>query len=91
MAEKLNSNIPDVYSNYGLLYKELGEYEKAIEAYQSGQRVAPAMAEMYVNEAIIQLMLGNLIRGWDLYHMRWTKPGFTKHKFKSEKEWTGQD
>jgi tetratricopeptide (TPR) repeat protein len=48
-----NGNNPEALVNLGVAYKGLGQYDKAMAAYDAAQKIKPDMPEIYLNRGFI--------------------------------------
>ena len=64
---KINSNHVDAYNNLGIVYKELGEPQKAVDCYQKIIQIQPDDAYAYYNLGLTFRELGELQKAIDCY------------------------
>lgn len=60
---KLKPDEAIAYYNRGVIYSELGQYQRAIEDYNQAIYLKPDLGQAYINRAIIYLNQGNKKQG----------------------------
>jgi tetratricopeptide (TPR) repeat protein len=60
---KLKPNEAVAYYNRGVIYSELGQYQRAIEDYNQAIRLKPDFGQVYTNRAVIYLNRGDKKQG----------------------------
>lgn len=74
----------------GILSKEIGNYDAAIEYLEIGRELAPLMPEINNNIAHLNLRKLNFSEGWKDYESRWNIKAFnSKRLFSDERLWMG--
>ena len=61
-ASEINFNLPDLHNNLGLIYRELGELENALNSISKAIELKPDYANAYSNLGLICKELGQLIK-----------------------------
>jgi Tfp pilus assembly protein PilF len=78
--------------NLGLLQQQQGHYSAALDCFRRAQAIAPDFALAHYNEALVQLLTGNLPFGWEKYEWRWQVQSFAKHPPRfPQPRWRGED
>ena len=70
-AIRLKPDYPDAYNKMGITLHDLARYDEALNNYNEAIRLKPDYAEAYLNKSYVELILGNFVKGWDLYQYRW--------------------
>ncbi len=84
-------NNPQILNNFGNTCVSAGDYERGKDCFLKSIRGNPKLMDARLNAAVLQLLTGNLPRGWREYEVRWSAPGFGTPLFKSKKpRWRGK-
>ena len=75
-ALQINDTLTDVHVNRGHALRELLRHADALAAYERAQAVAPR-EDLFVNESLSHLVLGDLPAGWQKFEWRWQAVGRT--------------
>lgn len=67
-----------LYSSRAIVYRELKEYQSAIDDYRKALQIDPGDKSVLVNKALIHLLLGDFETGWALYENRLLLPSAQK-------------
>jgi len=67
----LKPNSPDAHNNLGTTFKRLNKLEESVTHYRRALALDPNYAEAHLNEALSQLLMGNLRIGWEQHEWRW--------------------
>jgi Flp pilus assembly protein TadD len=80
------------HCNLGVLLYELGRMDEAKRSFLQAQALKPDLAVAHGYEGIVQLMAGDMLRGWEKYEWRRKdrKNGPVQRSF-PEPEWTGSE
>jgi len=70
-AIAINPNHADAYYNRGIALQEQKRYEDAIASYDQAININPDYANAYWNKALLKLLNGEYIEGWQLYEWGW--------------------
>lgn len=69
-AININPNYADAYSNRGNLHKDNGRVEPALRDYEKALELRPNYAEVQWNKALLLIVKGDYLPGWELYEWR---------------------
>lgn len=81
-STKLNQYSAEAYSNYGISCERLGQYNKALYAYNRALDICPTHSDTLFNKSLLLLKQGNYEDGFRLYEERWNTNAFKKQKRK---------
>jgi len=70
-ALALKPNYAEAYFNRGCVFTELRQWELACVNFEQAISLKPDYAAAYWNKALVKLVTGNFIAGWQLYEWRW--------------------
>lgn len=68
-----------LYNNRGNLLHEMGRFVEAMADYNKAIALDPALAEIYVNKAMLVLLQGDLMQGWGLHEWRMQTKTYQKN------------
>jgi len=87
----LAPQVADFHYNAGIVFKELGEFERALKHLRQAQSLAGEHVKARLHEAMILLLQGDFSAGWPAYESRWQQPDCKeKHSFACPL-WRGED
>jgi Flp pilus assembly protein TadD len=93
----LRPNFPVWYTNIGNALTALNRLDEAIAYHQKAQAIDSDFADAHFNEALVQLLAGNLRLGWEKYEWRWkrkeiasAKPNFPQPIWRGDQELNGR-
>ena len=69
-ALQINDKLTDVHVNRGHALRELVRHEEALISYERAQTIT-AREDVFFNQSLSHLVLGNLPEGWLKYEWRW--------------------
>jgi tetratricopeptide (TPR) repeat protein len=61
----------DALNNRGIVLRDLQRHAEALASYDRALAIEPDNAETHVNRSCLQLLLGDLDRGWEEFEWRW--------------------
>ena len=70
-AIAINPAYLDAYNNLGNTLQEIKQFDKALDNYNHVIALKPDYADAYFNKAILLLLIGDYLEGWQLYEWRW--------------------
>ena len=70
-ALALKPDYPEAHSNLGVSLQSLGKLEEAVASYRTALGLKPDFAEAHYNLGMLQLLMGDFLRGWKNYAWRW--------------------
>jgi len=87
----MRPDIPAWYTNIGNALVELNRLDEAIAYHRKAQQIDWDYADAHYNEALAQLLAGNLRFGWEKYEWRWQqaknspfKPNFSQPAWRGD-------
>ena len=90
---QLNPRKSQFLLNYGNAFKQRGRFAEALKAFSLALELTPDFSDAALNKGIIHLLQGDFEKGWPLYEMRKSQPGYEetfKRKF-SQPLWRGEE
>jgi tetratricopeptide (TPR) repeat protein len=89
-AIALKPHYAEAYSNRGVALQELKQLDAAIASCDKAIAFKPDYARPYWNKSLLLLLIGELIKGFNLYEWRWDEKGTIKWKrYFSQPLWLG--
>ena len=79
-AIALKPGYADAYYNRGNAMQELKQFDAAVASYNKAIALKPDYAEAYWNKSLLLLLIGELIKGFNLYEWRWEEKEILKFK-----------
>ena len=80
------------YYNRGNALKELKQFDAAVASYDNAIAFKPDFAEVLWNKSLLLLLIGELIKGFNLYEWRWDEKDIIKWKRNfSQPLWLGKE
>jgi len=70
-AIAIDHNYLDAYNNLGNTLQEIKQFDKALANYNHVITLKPEYADALFNKAILLILMGDYIEGWQLYEWRW--------------------
>jgi tetratricopeptide (TPR) repeat protein len=78
-----------MFSNFGAHAQKRLEFEEAFAWYEKALEIDPDYALAHKNRALLNLLVGNYLDGFEEYEWRW-KAGLNRREF-PKPEWNGED
>jgi tetratricopeptide (TPR) repeat protein len=66
----------EAYNNVGTALYKLGRFDEAAAHFERAIELKPDHAKAHYNRALVWLLTGDLVRGWQEYEWRWKRPGY---------------
>ncbi len=82
---------PLVLNNYACALRDFGFCEEALVLFDRALARKPDNPDILWERATALLRLGNYIRGWDAFEIRWKQVGMQPRFYKSAPCWNGED
>lgn len=91
-AVALQPDFAEAHYNRGNVLKSLTRLEAAVASYDKAIALRPDFAEAYWNKALVLLLGGHFLAGWELYEWRWSteEKKSTKRNF-PQPLWLGKE
>ena len=70
-AIQIDSTKPLFFTNLGNAFQKQGKLEKSAQAYQKAIQIQPDYADAHFNLAMLLLLQGQFVEGWEKYEWRW--------------------
>ncbi len=91
-AINLKPDYTEAYSNRGNALKELKQFDAAVASYDKAIALKPDFAEAYWNKSLLLLLIGEFVKGFNLYEWRWNENDTFKLKRNfSQPLWLGSE
>jgi tetratricopeptide (TPR) repeat protein len=89
---ELQPDYPEAFNNRGMVLQELRRWEEALQSYQRAMDLRDDYAEPRWNMALLDLLLGDYKRGWEMFEWRWKTEDIAPlaRRF-SQPLWLGQE
>jgi tetratricopeptide (TPR) repeat protein len=79
-AIALKPDYAEAYSNRGVALQDLKQFDAAVASYDKAIVLKPDYAEAYWNKSLLLLLIGEVIKGFNLYEWRWEEKESIKFK-----------
>lgn len=90
-ALAINPQYADAYNNRSNLFKSLNRLDAALEDCERAIQIKPDYVEAHWNQALLYLLKGDYIKGWEAYEWRWKRSDRQFHeRYQPLPRWTGQ-
>jgi tetratricopeptide (TPR) repeat protein len=76
----LKPDYAEAYSNRGVALQDLKQFDAAVASYDKAIVLKPDYAEAYWNKSLLLLLIGEVIKGFNLYEWRWEEKESIKFK-----------
>ena len=70
-AIQIDSTKPLFFTNLGNAFQKQGKLEKSVQVYQKAIQIQPDYADAHFNLAMLLLLQGQFVEGWEKYEWRW--------------------
>jgi tetratricopeptide (TPR) repeat protein len=90
-ALRVDPTMASLYSNFGNALRRQGRYEEAMRAYACASALAPDMVDARFNYGTLELQIGNLKPGWQLYELGFTLGERRPQRHLEQPRWNGED
>jgi tetratricopeptide (TPR) repeat protein len=89
-ALAINPNLAEAHGNRGNTLKALHRTDEAIAAYRQARELWPDSADLKYNEALVHLLKGDLLLGWEDYECRWDREKSAGRRPLTQPVWKGK-
>ena len=79
-AIALKPDYAEAYLNRGVALQELKQFDAAVASCDKAIALKPDYAEAYWNKSLLLLLIGEFVKGFNLYEWRWDKKDIIKFK-----------
>ena len=89
-ALTINPRLAEIHGNLGNTLKFLHRTDEAIDSYRRALEIWPDSADLKYNIALVYLLKGDLLRGWEGYESRWDRKKSSGRRPLSQPRWQGK-
>jgi hypothetical protein len=88
-ALEINPQYAAAYNNRSNLFKSLNDVDAALQDSKRAIEIQPDYVEAHWNQALLYLLKGDYLKGWDAYEWRWRRSDRSYHQhYQKLKRWT---